>query len=359
MKKIVGILSAAAVLATSVFAADVSAGTKLSGKLFAFDADKNLNFFAQGNDSHDYANPNFVFSIGDDKAGATVKITTDGGTLNAAQTTQTIWFKPIDMLKFTLGNYDVALNKETIDYTESVTALGGNGYLVSLDIAGVMIDLGLNEGNNQAWWFSKADKADDPTIKPFFVKGGYSADFGTIGAYASFNHQRNSWESVSGGYGVDEPLSNAITNIDFGAGYKNTFNPVTMFVNVVGHLEKKFEWIRPEVFASGNVNAFGFAAFVAPLIYINGDLDKDAEIEAIVKLSYSIDGITPYIYFKDLNVLAKNFASTIKCGATGNLGAMGWNLWVQLDINTADMVDNKPVANKVAVSVPFELTINF
>ena len=38
MKKIVGILSAAAVLAASVFAADVSAGVRLEGSLFNFDA---------------------------------------------------------------------------------------------------------------------------------------------------------------------------------------------------------------------------------------------------------------------------------------------------------------------------------
>ena len=33
--------------------------------------------------------------------------------------------------------YDVALNKETIDWTQSFTGLGGNGYLVSVNIAGL------------------------------------------------------------------------------------------------------------------------------------------------------------------------------------------------------------------------------
>ncbi len=41
MKKIVGILSAAAVLAASVFAADVSAKVNLLGSLFNFNADGN------------------------------------------------------------------------------------------------------------------------------------------------------------------------------------------------------------------------------------------------------------------------------------------------------------------------------
>jgi len=42
MKKIVGILAAAAV-ATSVFAADVSASTKINGKLFSYDNAKKIN----------------------------------------------------------------------------------------------------------------------------------------------------------------------------------------------------------------------------------------------------------------------------------------------------------------------------
>ena len=66
MKKIVGIIGAVA-MATSLFAADVSAGTKINGKLFNYGADEKLQLFSENNDSHDYANPNFVFGIAGDK----------------------------------------------------------------------------------------------------------------------------------------------------------------------------------------------------------------------------------------------------------------------------------------------------
>ena len=349
MKKITGILAVAA-MATSLFAADISAGTKIKGTLFQYKgAEESISVLGQGNDSHDYANPNFVMSIGDDKAGATVKITTDGNT-TPAMTTQTIWFKPIDALKITVGNYDVALNKETIDWTESFTGLGGNGYLVSVNVAGVSIDLGLNEGNGGAFWMTKG-KEGDPSIANFFFKAGYSADFGNIGAYLAFNKKQNpeaKWEITCGKYDLAEPMSSTIKQMDFGVGYKNTFDPVTMFVNVVGHMEKKFEWIRPEVFASGNIDAFGFSAFVAPIIYVDGDLNRDAECELVAKLTYAMDACTPYVYFKDANLMNKTFVSTIKVGATGNCGLMGWNIWAQID-----------TGDKVSLSIPVEFTVSF
>lgn len=350
MKKIVGILAAAAVLATSVFAADVSAATKIKGPLFNYDgAKETMSLFSEVNDSHDYANPNFTFSISDDKAGATLKITTDGTNLNAAQTTQTIWFKPIDALKFTIGNYDIALNKEQIDWTESITGLGGNGYLVSVNVSGFGLDLGFE--NNNSFWMTKG-KEGDPALKQFFVKAGYGADFGNIGAFVEMNRIAKKWTYhdafVTDGTTAFDQKDGSIKNMMFGAGYSNNFNGINMFVNVVGYMGKSFDWVRPEVYVAGKVNAFGFALFAAPIIFTNADLKKDAECEVVAKLTYALDGVTPYLYFKDNNLMAKTFTSTIKLGATGSCGLMGWNIWAQID-----------TAEKVNFSVPFELTVSF
>ena len=356
MKKIVGIVGAAAVLASSIFAADVSAATKINGKLFSFNADKQLDLFAQGNDSHDYANPNLTFSISDEKAGATIKLTTDGSTLNVAQTTQTIWFKPIDALKISLGSYDLALNKEQIDWTESITGLGGNGYLVSVNAAGFGLDAFLNEGNNNAFWLSKAD-GKDPTIAEFGAKAGYSADFGSIGAFVDINRTTNRWTYHDALAQIDQKADSAIKNVMFGAGYRNNFSGVDAFCNVVGYMGDKFDWIRPEVYASGNFDGFYFGLFAAPVIWTNADLNKDFEMEVVAKVSYALDGVTPYVYFKDNNLMAKTFASTIKVGATGNVGLMGWNIW--FEVNTGVTNTAKDKADCVTFAVPFELTVSF
>ena len=348
MKKIVGIIAAAAI-AASVFGAEVSAATKIKGNVFSYDgASKTSALFDENNDSHDYANPNITFSISGDNAGATVKLSTDGGTKDVAMTTQTIWFKPVDALKITVGNFDVALNKEQIDWTQSVTGLGGNGFLFSLDLSGFALDFGLSQANGAAW-FSKASGAT-ANMSAFFIKAGYGADFGNIAAYVEFNRQganrkTYAWHDALFGYAVTK--TGAISDIHFGAGYQNNFNGINLFVNVAGFMADKFEWIRPELFISGSADAFSYAAFVAPVIFTNSDLD--AQLEVSTKLSYNFGAITPYIYFKDENILADgDFVSETKIGVTGNVGAMGWNLWAQ--INTGANTN---------FAIPFELTMSF
>jgi hypothetical protein len=394
MKKIVGILAAAAI-ATSVFAADVSASTKIKGTVFSYDNAKTFSLFSEVNDSHDYANPNMTFSVSDDKAGATIKLTTDGSNESVAQTTQTIWFKPVDAFKITVGNFDVALNKEQIKWTESVTGLGGNGFLFSVNVEGFGLDLGLSQADN-AKWFSKADGQDDPAISSFFIKAGYTADFGTIGGFVEFNraasgrktyafHDRFFYgPSVSGKKDVYKlnadtgkiekksedasanfPLwalkDGAIGDVLFGAGYRNNFDGIDLFVNFNGYMADKFEWIRPEVWVSGSVDAFSYSAFVAPLIIVDSDVkdfldlmdEKAFECEVVAKVAYAMDGFTPYAQFYDTNILAKKFASTIELGASGSVSAMGWKAWLQIDTGKGADQD------KADISVPFELTFNF
>ena len=350
MKKIVGILAAAAVLATSVFAADVSAATKIKGEVLKYDGTaESFMLFTEGNDSHDYAQPNISFSISDDKAGASVKLTTDGKTKEVKMTTQTIWFKPVDVLKITAGNFDVALNKEKIKWTESVTGLGGNGLLLSLNVSGFGLDVGFTA--NEAYWLTST-KAD-PLIKQFFFKAGYSADFGTIAAYMEFNRQKDGRKT----YAFHDALfsgdmnTGAIGDIHFGAGYANNFNGIDMFVNVAGYMGKQFNWVRPEAYIGGNVDAFGYQAFVAPVIFLSdAKPDPAVNLEIVAKVTYQLEPCKLYAQFYDSNVMSKKFVSTIEAGAEGSCGLANWKIWAQIDT-----LDN----DKVNIAVPFELSVNF
>ncbi len=404
MKKIVGILAAAAI-ATSVFAADVSASTKIDGELFSYDgASKSFSLLKEFNGSHVYANPNMTFSVSDDKAGATVKLTTDtdkggiqqewgmskerGKTLVGIEA-QTIWFRPVDAVKISLGNVDVALNKESIKWTDSVYAVGDGqeraGYALSIGVDSFSLDIGM-----QAWnttWFDKVDGVDDPAIGETFVKAAYSADFGTIGAYVELNRYsvngkgRRSygfWEdplfgevkddngntidyTVSNGLFNIKPKDGAIKDVVFAAGYRNNFDGIDLFVNVGGYMDDKFEWIRPEIFIGGNVDAFGYKAFVAPVIFFDSDV-KDAldakdckafRCQLLFRVQYALDAATVYARFDDADILAKKFTSEIRIGAEGNLGCMAYDAWLQ--INTGKGADQ----DKVNVSLPFQLKVNF
>ena len=401
MKKIVGILAAAAI-ATSVFAADVSASTKIDGTLFSYDgASKAFSLLSEFNGSHPYANPNMTFSVSDDKAGATIKLTTDtdkGGIydqwnnfgVNDADKTvawkgegnkalgrtivgiesQTIWFRPFDALKITIGNVDVALNKESIKWTESVYAVGDGqdraGYALSIGVDSFSLDLGM-----QAWnttWFDKVDGVDDPQIGETFVKAAYSADFGTIGAYVELNRfcvsgkgrrSYGQWEDYL--YNLQPKADGAIKDVTFAAGYRNNFNGIDLFVNVGGYMDDKFEWIRPEIFIGGNVDAFGYKAFVAPFIFLDGDykdkldaMDRKAfGCQLLFRVQYALDAATVYARFDDLDLLAKKFTSEIRFGAEGSVGCMGYDIWLQINTGKGDDQD------KVNISLPFQLKVNF
>ena len=364
MKKIVGIMAAAAI-ATSVFAADVSASTKLKGTLFSYDNAKTFSLLSQVNDSHDYANPNMTFSVSDDKAGATIKLTTDGKDEAVKQTTQTIWFKPVDAVKITVGNFDQALNKEQIKWTESAANLGGNGFLCSVNVEGFGLDIGLEKADGDPeFWFTKKDGVDDPAILPFFIKASYAADFGSIAGFVDFNHSgRNKiyagHDYLFGGYGEAKftPKDGAVSDIFFGAGYNNTFDGINVFVNVLGYMCDKFEWVRPEAYVAGSADALSYKLFVAPTIFLDSDYkdanDKSLDLQVLAYAQYALDATTVYARFDDVNVLADKFESEIRFGAQGSVGGMGYNAWLQ--INTGKGADK----DKVDIAVPFELTYNF
>jgi len=140
MKKIVGILAAAAI-AASVFAADVSAGVRLEGSLFNY-AGGNVTALTLKHNNQYYHAP-IAFSISGEKAGGTLKLTDQdrgnfGKTVDPAATgadadaiikssAWQIWIKPIDVLKLTFGCYKNVLNQETIGWYRTDSSIGDDG----------------------------------------------------------------------------------------------------------------------------------------------------------------------------------------------------------------------------------------
>jgi hypothetical protein len=337
MKKIVGILAAAAI-AASVFAADVSAGVRIEGSLFDYDKDGNIKALTFKHKNEDYHKP-VSFAISDDKAGATFHFT-DKDATTMTSTKWSIWFKPLDVLKITVGDWDTNINVETIDYN-TYSGIGSAGYTLSLTpVDGLSFDLTFAPGWQGKSWLSK-DNGADAAVAELGLKIAYSADFGTIGAIFD--------------------AKNTFEEIKFGAGYKNTFDSLTMFVTFLGwYVKPEFAKIRAEAYAEYAADAIKFQAFVAggynmigfdPLntwdfAYCNAA--KKAFVGAKMKFSYSMDAGTFYVYVKDENFLADAFAMTIKPGFAYNVGCMSGDIAVQFDI-----------ANKVAVSVPVSFAVSF
>jgi len=278
MKKIVGILAAAALIATSVFAADVSAQVRIAGDIFSYDGttiktDKDGKKTAAGSfsmlraatQSQPYWTPYITLSTSTDDAGAEVKFITGGdGTTDVSIDRSNVWFKPLEMLTIKAGFQGYNMNQEDIDWTNP-TGAEDWGYAISYAQDAISVNAFLVTGNN-GWFFQDAvavyGTTEDPAtayLKDLYVNGSYEADFGKISAMFEFKGKGGKFkEAGKGAWALkDLPAStdtsttpdaqweykagsaaqfesfNAQT-IRFGAGYKNTIDNLTFWADVVG-----------------------------------------------------------------------------------------------------------------------------
>ena len=422
MKKIVGILAAAAVLATSVFAADVSAKVRVGGKIFDMDGTASnekgdevsaFKLFTADTVSHTYDAPFATISTSTDEAGATVKFVRNGDNVGFGDVQ--VWMKPIENLKIQAGSHDLAMNKETIDWTEQLKAQCYDTYGYSLGITYDAISANIALGTGQGdWFFQDAIAAfgttEEPAfalVKDLYVNFAYGADFGTISAF--FRYRGKTAKEAETTYEINDKgdieakttaASFEPTRIDFGAGYKNTIDSLTFFVDVVGssfsastdkeekagmvkYLDKDGKtrsafdlgvdafvqysqdaltakgFIKYETLDFGHLNSKGDADIMA---------DNNTIVELLARVDYKLDnGLNLFAYFKDANLLNKQtkagdtdpsavFASTIKLGASGNVGIASWETYLQLDtgVNGA-----KGKYDKVNVSMPCYIQVAF
>jgi len=437
MKKIVGILAAAAVLATSVFAADVSAKVRVGGKIFDMDATKTNKDLDEANGfsllnadtiSHTYDAPFATLTTSTDNAGGTVKFVGDENGLKAGDVQ--VWFKPIDVLKIQAGSQDFAMNKETIDWTQHHGEQAYDTYGYSLGFAQDAISANIAFGTGRGGWFfedpiAKYGTKEEPAtayVKDLYANFAYGADFGTISAF--FRYRGKSLE------GIDTVKAQAAaatpdfskvkvkynpTEINFGAAYKNTIDALTFFVNVVATsksaaTDKEFDIAKlaalgatvegfetdkdgkaRSVFGLG-VDAFvqysadaltvkGFVKYdtadFGHLTLKDGEMkedimaDNNTIIELLARVDYKLDnGIGIFAYFKNGNLLLKKkaanstdkdpssvFESTIKLGASGNVGIASWETCLQFETGILDA--KKENFNKVKISMPVWVQVAF
>ena len=334
MKKIVGILAGAAVLASSVFAADISAKVRLEGSLFKFNADKSMSAMEIEHAAPQHWNPVLSTSVNGDVAGAEVSFY--AGTLEEGiggwnkyytigAKTYKIWFSPMDGLKINLGNVGTNLNQEMIDWSNTDSGVDSEGYGLAFNKDAIGIDLILcpGWGNN---WMNKADGGDLEIGTTYFKFNYNGGDIGTINAMLRANA--------------------TFKDLAFGVGYKNTFSGITVFENVLGYMNNGFNKVRSETYAQQSIDAFTWQLWVPVDFTIEG---SKVAVGTIAKLSYALDACTAYLYVKSGNWLADSLGVEIKPGVTGSVGAMGWE--VAADVNVA--------GSDVSFNVPVNFTVNF
>ena len=365
MKKIVGILAVAAVLATSVFAADVSAKVKLDGKLVQYDGVKEKDGFSAIMSQHNTDeswNPVISMSVSGDNYGASVGIYVgkwDYGTVKVdgkeyplnwqgwnhgyglGAREWNIWFKPIDVLKIQVGRINESANQESIDYDTRLWNYDTDwGYKLDFNFSGFEFNVGFHQGQGE-FWFSQ-DPNGDANIKGLSVFAGYSADFGRIIAFADFK--------------------DTFRNITAGLGYSNNFGDIRIFADaallyagvkgggegaVGAGVDFDFKWAKDALYFEA------YARFVEANFKMLGKEGDAGYLYFKTKFSYKLDPCTLFVYFKDENFMAKKFAATIKAGAEGSVGAASWKVYAQIDTGKGDNAD------KINFAIPVEFAVAF
>ena len=373
MKKIVGILAAAAV-ATSAFAVDFSAGMQLKANLFEYDgASEEISAFKLWNENGKDDKP-FIFSLSSDRVGATIKIfdacgdtalkeeiDLDGDgeiseeekfTYDLAKAklpsimaahAYSIWFKPFDALRIDLGSQDIKLNVEHITWWQG-NIIGGKlngwdgigdwGYKATYSADAFTAAIAFLPGNN-AWWFDKAKDADAALAETtLYVQ--YAADFGTINAIFD--------------------AKDTFKNLKVGAGFNGKFEDLGIFADVAFFSKKAnkdadaVNAIAVDFDASYSVDDIGLEAYVFWKANDIKTIKKETmDLAAYFKASYALNGGSLYFKFLDDDLMADKFGAELHAGYDGNLGAMSYEVEAKIAIAN----------EKVNFSVPCYFRVGF
>ena len=372
MKKIVMGIAALA-CAASMFAVDFAARNVLSGSIAGGDKD---SFYIWKLNERDQKDADaLVLSVNTDNAGAKMQFwyKYDGkgaAPLNVRNTS--IWFKPIDMIKVTVGDISTKLFGETLHYWKDPVGnkigQGWNGYSgygtieqagVQIDVTpidGLLITAGIAAGTNENFVSFKKDV--DPVVKAWGAGVKYDLN-GIAGIPLAVGV-----EFRSAGTKAENVLGIGAT---YGARYAEGF-----YAMVEARLRMN-EGDSGKLDGITINNHFRFAAgpFEAQLrapvtIRTSGKDDDPSWLTYSAQVSYALDGFTPYLLFGSDPVgngkayalsdkFADYFGIEIKPGVRFNVGAASFDIAALIDIAPKYGAES----NSVAWSVPFELTLVF
>lgn len=367
MKKIVMGIAAIACAAT-MFAVDISSTVKMNADIVRKSkSGDNVEFFAVNNtDQKD--NDALIFSANGEKAGGQFQLWyrfdgTDGLNLYKDQTKKeagtndkdkpwedenldtphglrirnvNLWFKPIDMIKVTVGNVSVDSYTEKIFYWHGVHGekpgswgnfggdyIAGVGVKTEVSpISGLDITFAFMPGIDTAW----ISTAEGSKVTNFALKAKYSniADLPLSATVVYADKNQNKVIGIGADYG----------NL-YGAG-------LYAFANISIAFDKDFKFTALSVdnYEKYVVDALKVEAHLPVSIYKNGD-KVGVGMHASVKASYTIDAFTPYLvvtnepdgdagWVFDDN-FAGNFKITTKVGTTFGVGSANFDACLRLD----------------------------
>ena len=374
MKKIVGILAVAA-MATSLFAVDVSARLVEKGSLAGGVQDGATYLFGMGK-THQKDNDLLEFQVASDNAGAFFRLWADLGDDEAVKLRQAnFWFKPVDMLKVTIGRSAPGLYTERLDWWKVGTGVkiedycgwGGPGrYSSALDGYGVMLELTPVDGlfltaqvipgvGNA--FFTKPNEGD-ATYTAYGIMAKYQIT-DALSAGAQFrDNGKDSWKLIRAGVEFG----------NWGTAYYGFLQPVFLLNNKAK--DSGLDGITIDNYFSYNFGFMNLQARIPVTIRLTGDDGDTSYIVYNIKASFPQSGWTPYVQISSLDLDDDGtftncgttrsairfddfkFNTSLKFGASLNVGAVGLDVAAVVNIDT---VENA----KLGWYVPFVASIGF
>jgi hypothetical protein len=401
MKKIVGILGAAVMLASSVFAADMAAKVymtgNVAGRTFKEDATEDYFWNLAKQDQKDA--DALVISTNGDKSGANFQFwyNYDGsGSANLVVRSTNLWFKPIDMVKVTVGDLSVGTYKEMIDWWKVAVGNSASAHnswgtggrwssYATVEAAGLNVEVTPISGLTVSAGIAPGAGNNGLT----FTKDSFS--YAAWGALAQYD--------LSGLTGL--PVSAAISWRDSGKdGYKilavggdygsKWSDGFYGFLNARFFFEdlsfstlaipQTYTWSKKSVltgialdnYAKYQLGALKVAVRAPVTIRLvkdltgNGVKASDFKYPADpsylcyeIKVTYGLGAYTPYLDIEndnavtfDSNFGTKLLKTTIQPGVSFNVGSCSIDVGVNVDLSGAK-------DGKIAWSVPFQLGVAF
>ena len=405
MKKIVGIMGAALMLASSVSAVDFAAKVYMTGDVAGGNIavekneDGTLKNSSNGyvfklNETDQKDADALVLSANGDKAGAQFQLWykyNGADPMDLGVRSTSLWFKPIDMLKITVGDVSIKTYNEMLHYWKDpvggsyddwnswaakyssfATVEGAGINLELVPVAGLTINAGMAPGAGKN--FATISKTEN-SVAAYGLSVQYANIAGLpLSAGISWRDAGNKRNINKWGDGADEvQYTNELSPkvLAIGADYGNNYAAgIYGMLNARLRFEQKAAEDKTTIALAGitfdNYVKYSIGALtLAGRFPVTVRLLKD-EVSYMcwsAKVSYGLSGFTPYFLFgTDLDndgawKLSKDFVDSmnweLQPGVTMNVGTCAIDIAAKVKLNA-------PIGEKdIGWSVPFTLGVAF
>ena len=345
MKKIIGIMAVAA-MATSMFAADVTAQVKLGTKLF----DDKKVLTTPESTGWDDNNTFMKMSVAGDNVGAEIHLSKEDVSLYGLS----LWFKPVDAVKVTVGNNTAGtITKGTFAWwAQSAKIENQMGIKVEVNVGSLGLEFLVadNKSTDEKEAFLNFNKSGYDMLSPFWVAGKYNlGSAGTIQAFVTKGAEINAY-----GVGGWKNTMNDCA-LAFGVAYDHMpWQQTGFYGDVLVNFAKdgnglKFDEVGGQI--GGQYCANGLAVRLVGL-YAYGNKYGTTKFDAgfVAKASYAIDAYTPYLQLLGNGIMDKSLTAEI--GVDFNVGSCAINAAVNIPMSFDKMGETK-------VTVPVSFGVAF